>query len=233
MSKEFEQVLSTVTKEELGVSGVRVGYRAVSILAVVAFFLSLFTPLMLLSSWFMLCPAVGLFCGIWALIRILSSPFDYTGRAFAVAGIVVSFIFATTAGVFGIWQYYYTVPVGYTVVDFLEFRPDQDKYKGNKLNISPRIMELAADHRKVYIRGYMMPGNQLGGIQDFMMVRSKAHCKFCSPEKNPFDMVTVHCRGDLRAAFRMNSVSIGGELYLNEDYMYGSLPFHIEADLIR
>ncbi|MDR1290359.1 MAG: DUF4190 domain-containing protein [Planctomycetaceae bacterium] len=233
MSKEFEQVLSSVTKEELGVSGVRVGYRAVSILAVLAFCLSLFTPLMLLSTWFVLCPLVGLLCGIWGLIRILSSPFDYTGRAFAVAGIVCSFVFGAFAGVFGVWQYYYAVPVGYTVVDFLELRPDEDKYKGNKLNINPRIMELATEHRKVYIRGYMMPGNQLAGIQDFMMVRTKAHCKFCSPEKNPFDMVSIHCRGDLRAAFRMNASYVGGELYLNENFRYGQLPFHIEADLLR
>jgi hypothetical protein len=232
MSKEFDQVLSTVTNEELGVSGVRVGYRAVSVLAVIAFCLSLFTPLILLSTWFVLCPLVGLVCGVWGLIKILSSPFDYTGRVFAMAGIIVSLVFGVLAGVWGVWQYYYSVPVGYTVVDFLEFRPDADKYKGNKFNINPRILELAAEHRKVYIRGYMMPGNQLAGIQDFMMVRSKAHCKFCTPEKNPFDMITVHCRGNLRATFRMNAAHVGGELYFNEDFS-DKLPFHVEADLFR
>ncbi|MDR2641690.1 MAG: hypothetical protein LBC74_02730 [Planctomycetaceae bacterium] len=233
MSKEFELVLNPVITEELGTSGVRVGYRAVNVLAVISFCLSLLTPLMLLSTWFVLCPLIGLLCGGWGLIKILSSPFDYTGRMFAVAGIAVSFVFGAVAGVVGIWQHYYSVPVGYTVIDFLEFRPDENKYKGNKLNINPRIMELATEHRKVYIRGYMMPGNQLAGIQDFMMVRSKAHCKFCAPEKNPFDMVTVHCRGDLRAAFRMNAVYVGGELYFNENYRIGDLPFHIEADLFR
>ncbi|MDR2171867.1 MAG: DUF4190 domain-containing protein [Planctomycetaceae bacterium] len=231
--KEFDQVLTKVTDEDLGETGVRVGYRAVSVLAILAFFLSLFTPLMLLSMWFVLCPLVGLLCGVWGLFRILSSPFDYTGRGFAVAGIIVSFVFALVAGIFGVWQYYYSVPVGYTVVDFLEFRPNEDKYKDNKYNINPRILELAAEHRKVYIRGYMMPGNQLAGIQDFMMVRSKAHCKFCAPEKNPFDMVTVHCMGNLRASFRMNAAHVGGELYFNENFRYGELPFHIDADLFK
>ncbi|MDR1485467.1 MAG: prominin family protein [Planctomycetaceae bacterium] len=231
--KEFEQVLSVVTTEELGVTGVREGYRAVSVLAIIAFGLSLFTPLMLLSTWFVLCPLVGLLCGVWGLLRILSSPFDYTGRSFAVAGIIFSFVFGIVAGVFWVWQYYYSVPVGYTVIDFLEFRPDANKYKSNKLNLNPRILELASEHRKVYIRGYMMPGNQLAGIQDFMMVRSKAHCKFCTPEQNPFDMISVHCRGDLRAAFRMNTVQVGGELYMNENFGYGQLPFHLEADLFR
>jgi hypothetical protein len=233
MSKVFDQVLSKVTDEELGASGVRVGYRAVSILAIIAFCLSLFTPLMLLSSWFVLCPLVGLLCGAWGLIKILSSPFDYTGRVFAMAGIIVSFVFGLIAGGVWVWQYYYAVPAGYTVVDFMEFRPDENKYKDNKLNINPRIIKLAEEHRKVYIRGYMMPGNQLAGIQDFMIVRSKEHCKFCSPTKNPFDMITVHCRGELRATFRMNAVNVGGELHFNENYIYGNLPFHIEADLFR
>ncbi|MDR2761633.1 MAG: hypothetical protein LBB88_03425 [Planctomycetaceae bacterium] len=233
MSKEFDQVLSKVTNEDLGETGVRVGYRAVSVLAIIGFGLSLLTPLMLLSTWFVLCPLLGLACGVWGLIRILSSPFDYTGRWLALTGIALSILFGAVAGLWGLWQHYYSVPVGYTVIDFLEFRPDADKYKNNKLNISPRIYELAMEHRKVYIRGYMMPGNQLAGIQDFMMVRSKAHCKFCAPEKNPFDMVTVHCNGKLRADFRMNAVSIGGEIYLNEDFRYGQLPFHIDADLFR
>ncbi|MDR2345629.1 MAG: hypothetical protein LBE18_06150 [Planctomycetaceae bacterium] len=233
MTNEFDQVLSKVTDEDLGESGVRVGYRAVSVLAVIGFGLSLLTPLMLLSMWFMLCPLVGMLCGVWGLIRILSSPFDYTGRVLAVTGIIFSIVFGILAGVWGIWQYYYSVPTGYSVIDFLEFRPDEEKYKSNKLHINPYILELAEKHQKVYIRGYMMPGNQMAGIQDFMMVRSKAHCKFCAPEKNPFDMVTIHCRGKLRAAFRMNAVYVGGELYLNENYRYGELPFHIEADLFK
>ncbi|MDR1923746.1 MAG: hypothetical protein LBQ66_05160 [Planctomycetaceae bacterium] len=230
---EFDQTISKVTDEEIGATGVRVGYRAMSVLAIIAFVFSLCTPLMLLSSWFVLFPIIGAACGVWGLIRILSSPFDYTGRAFAVAGVVVSLVLGVVAGGIGLWQYYYSAPSGYEVLDFLDLRPDADKYKTSPHNINPAILELAKDHRKVYVRGFMFPGNQMAGIQDFMMVRLVAHCKFCAPEKNPFDMISVHCSGDLRATYRMNAVHVGGELYFNANYVRGELPFHIEADIIK
>jgi len=228
MSQEFDESISTITKEEISGRGITVGYRAVSILAVIAFVLSLFTPLMLLSNWFMIFPLIGATCGIFGLYNILSCPFDYTGRGFALGGIIFSFVLGIAAAGWGIYLYYFNVPYGYTQVQFLELRPDE---KTNQL--PEHILKLAEERRKIYIKGYMYPGRQLSGIQNFMLVRTVEHCKFCSPEQNPFDMISIHCKGDLRAQFRTKIVSIGGELYVNEDYRYGELPYHIEADIFR
>ena len=228
MSQEFDESISTITREEISGRGITVGYRAVSILAVVAFVLSLFTPLMLLSNWFIIFPLIGALCGIFGLYNILSCPFDYTGRGFALGGIVFSFLLGIGAAAWGVYLYYFSIPYGYTAVQFLELRPDE---KTNR--IPEHILKLAEEQRKVYIKGYMYPGRQLSGIQDFMLVRTQEHCKFCSPAQNPFDMITIHCTGELRAQFRTRTVNIGGTLSVNEDFRYGELPYHVEADLFR
>ena len=228
MTQEFDESISTITKEEISGKGITVGYRAVSILAVIAFVLSLFTPLMLLSNWFIIFPLIGAVCGIFGLYNILSCPFDYTGRGFALAGICFSFLLGIAAAGWGIWHYYFSVPYGYTAVQFLELRRDEQTKK-----LPEHILKLAEEQRKVYIKGYMYPGRQLSGIQNFMLVRTQEHCKFCSPEQNPFDMISVHCTGDLRGTFRTKTVYVGGTLHINEDFRYSELPYHIEADLFR
>jgi hypothetical protein len=228
MTQEFDQSISTITKEEISGRGIMVGYRAVSILAVVAFVLSLFTPLMLLSNWFMIFPLFGAICGIFGLYNILTCPFDYTGRGFALGGIVFSFLLGIAAAGWGVWHYYFSVPYGYTEVQFLELRRDEQTKK-----LPEHILKIAQEQRKIYIKGYMYPGRQLSGISDFTLVRTQEHCKFCAPEQNPFDMITIHCTGDLRAQFRTKIVHVGGTLLVNEDFRYGELPYHIEADLFR
>jgi hypothetical protein len=175
-----------------------------------------------------ICPLLGAVCGLFGLYRILSCPFDYTGRNFALAGIVFSLVLGLVATGWGIWNYYFNIPYGYTAVNFLDLRPDP---KTNKL--PEHILEIAKEHRKIYIRGFMYPGRQLSGIENFMLVRTVAHCKFCSPEQNPFDMISVHCVGELKVPFRTRAVHIGGELYVNPAFRYGELPYHIEADLFR
>lgn len=229
MPQEFDESISKITEEEISGKGITVGYRAVSVLAVIAFVLSLFTPLMLLSNWFILFPLTGAVCGIFGLYNILSCPFDYTGRGFAFAGIIFSFLLGIGAAGWGIWHYYFNIPYGYTAVQFLELRPADERTN----RLPDHILKLAEEQRKVYIKGYIYPGRQLSGIQNFTLVRTQENCKFCSPEQNPFDMIGVYCTGDLRVQFRTKAVYVGGTLYVNEKFQYGQLPYHIEADLVR
>jgi len=230
MSQEFDETISKITKEEISGRGITVGYRAVSILAVIAFILSLFTPLMLLSNWFIVFPLVGALCGIFGLYNILSCPFDYTGRGFALGGIIFSFLLGISAAGWGVWLYYFNIPYGYTLVHFSELRPEETTGK-----LPERVVKLAEERRKVFIKGYIYPGRQLSGIQNFTLVRSVEHCKFCKTQLSPYDMISVHCVGDLRATFRHNRpVSVGGELFIFEEFnRFGGTPYHIEADLFR
>ena len=226
--QEFDKTISTITKEEISGRGITVGYRAVSFLAVIAFVFSLFTPLMLLSNWFIIFPIIGALCGAFGLYNILSCPFDYTGRGFALGGIVFSFLLGIAAAGWGVYLYYFNIPYGYTAVHFGELRPDE---RTNRL--PEHIITLAEEQRKVYIRGFMYPGRQLSGIQNFMLVRSQEHCKFCMTQLNSHDMISVHCTGDLRAQFRTRAVHVGGVLYIIQNPRFGEPAFHIEADLFR
>ena len=230
MTQEFDGSISKITKEEISGRGITVGYRAVSILAVIAFILSLFTPLMLLSNWFIIFPLIGAICGVFGLYNILSCPFDYTGRSFALTGIIFSFVLGIASAGWGVWIYYFNIPYGYTLVHFSELRPDESTGR-----LSERVVRLAEERRKVFIKGYMYPGRQLSGIQNFTLVRSTEHCKFCTTQLSPYDMVTVHCTGSLRATHRHNRmVSVGGELFVSEQFnRLGGTPYHIEADLFR
>jgi len=228
MIQEFDQTISTITKKEITGRGITVGYRAVSILAVAAFILSLFTPLMLLSNWFIIFPLIGALCGAFGLYNILSCPFDYTGRGFALSGIIFSFLLGIAAAGWGIYLYYFNIPYGYTVVHFLELRPDE---KTNRL--PEHIVKLAEEQRKIYIKGFMYPGQRLSGIQNFMLVRTQDHCKFCMSQLSPFDMISVHCVGDLRASHRLKAVHVGGLLHINESPRYGEPVYYIDADIFR
>jgi len=228
MTQEFDQTISTITKEEISGRGITVGYRAVSFLAVLAFALSLFTPLMFLSNWFFVFPLLGALCGVFGLYNILSKPFDYTGRGFALSGIICSFALGIAAAGWGVYIYYFNIPYGYTAVHFLELRPDE---RTNR--IPDHIERLVEEQRKVYIRGYMHPGRQLSGIQNFILVRSKEHCKMCATQLNSYDMIHVHCLGELRVPYRLRAVHVGGQLFINENRRHGEPAFFIDADLFR
>ena len=230
MTQEFDGSISKITKEEISGRGITVGYRAVSLLAVIAFVLSLFTPLMLLSSWFIIFPLIGAICGIFGLYNILSCPFDYTGRGFALTGIIFSFVLGVASASWGVWLYYFNIPYGYTLVHFSELLTEEVTGK-----LPEHIVKLAEERRKIFIKGYMYPGRQLSGIKNFTLVRSTEHCKFCTTQLNPYDMITIHCKGDLRATHRHNkTVSVGGELFINDAFNpLGGTPYHIEADLFR
>ena len=231
MSQEFDESISKITKEEISGRGITVGYRAVSILAVVAFILSLFTPLMMLSNWFIFFPLTGALCGVFGLYNIVSCPFDYTGRSMALAGIMFSLVLGIAATGWGVYLYYFSIPYGYTLVHYLELRPDESG------KLPERIVKLAEERRKIFIKGYVHPMSvrQLSGIENFMLVRSAEHCKFCATQLNPYDMITVHCTGSLRAFYRHNrTANVGGELFINEEFnRFGGTPYHIEADIFR
>ena len=229
MTQEFDESISQITKEEISGRGITVGYRAVSILAVIAFILSLFTPLMFLSNWFIVFPLIGATCGVFGLYNILSCPFDYTGRGFALGGIIFSFVLGIAAAGWGVYIYYFNIPYGYTAVNFLELVPEDERTK----KLPDKILKLADEQRKVYIKGYMYPGRQLSGIQNFRFVRTKEHCKFCATQISPYDMINVHCVGELRVPFRMKPVHVGGILYIDENPPYGQPAYYIEADLFR
>ncbi|MDD3588328.1 MAG: DUF3299 domain-containing protein, partial [Thermoguttaceae bacterium] len=136
-------------------------------------------------------------------------------------------VIGISAGIWQTWLYYHTAPSGYLVVNFddMGINPKTGK-------IPDHIAEL--DNRKIYVRGYMYPTNRQSGIEDFTMVRTLAHCKFCSPGTNPADMIAVELEKGMAVNFRANKpVFVGGILHVDTNFKSGEIPYSIEANIFR
>ena len=172
-------------------------------------------------------PVIGLFVGLWALYRHLDSPTEVGGFHLAVTGIVLSAVMALGGSSLEIWRYYFSVPRGYTVVDFADMALDKNG------KIPEKIAQLGRENKKIYIKGYMYQSKRRSGLTNFILVRSVEHCKFCSPFQNPADMIDIYCVGGLKVNYRTTTVKVGGTFYVNENFRPGDMPYLIEADQFR
>lgn len=228
MSQEFDQTIEGTSYESMRRAAGKRYYRLLNTLAVLAVVGGLLSPFLFISWWFLCFPLFGLACGGFALWNMLNAPEETTGFPFAIGGIVLCLLFALAGGGWQIWSYYGMVPKGYQLVNFDDMRLDPKTGK-----LPPEIVKLGKERRKIFLKGYMYQGRQLQGIKDFVLVRTLEHCKFCSPQQNPTDMIDVHLVGDLKVAYRIRPVRVGGILYVNENFAYGELPYYIEADVFR
>lgn len=174
-------------------------------------------------------PLIGIVLGIIALKKIFHAPDEIGGFALTTTGIALSAIFLIGGYGWLFWSYYHSIPAGYVHVDFLELVADSKTGK-----LPAHLLELAETEQKVFIQGYMYPGKRMAGIEDFTLVRTTEHCKFCSPTANPCDMITVHMLEGQTVSYRNRSVKVGGTLRIDENYIAtGTAPYHIDADVFR
>jgi hypothetical protein len=172
-------------------------------------------------------PIFGFLVGLWALYRHLDSPTEVGGYYLAIAGIVVSLATGFGGSGLEVWRHYFSVPQGYTIVEFDELALE----KGGK--IPEKIAELGRENKKIFIKGYMYQSNRRSGLTSFILVRSVEHCKFCSPFQNPADMIDVRCADGLKVNYHTTPVRVGGTFTVKENFAPGEMPYVIKADLFR
>ncbi len=229
MKTEFDDALKGVYHEYDEVQGDEqtTDYKQIGTLAVCSLVAGLASALAFFWISFLILSVVGLVLGILALRKMLDAPEEIGGFALTTAGIAVSLVIGISAGIWQTWLYYHTAPSGYLVVNFddMGINPKTGK-------IPDHIAEL--DNRKIYVRGYMYPTNRQSGIEDFTMVRTLAHCKFCSPGTNPADMIAVELEKGMAVNFRANKpVFVGGILHVDTNFKSGEIPYSIEANIFR
>lgn len=229
MSNEFDDALTGARYEGVEMKRISTGYRIVLGLSVLSLVCGVFSSVSFLSWWLLLVPVFGLAFGAVAVWRVLKAPEELGGYYLAVAGCISSFVLGTACTVWLFWDHYGSVPAGYILVDFNELALTKER------KVPPHIAQLGKERRKIYIKGYMYRGSgrRMRGITDFTLVRAKEHCKFCSPEQNPADMIDVRLVGGLKVPFRTRAIRIGGTFYVNENFAYGQLPYYMEADVFR
>ncbi|MGL6194168.1 MAG: DUF4190 domain-containing protein [Thermoguttaceae bacterium] len=174
-------------------------------------------------------PLIGIVLGVVSLRKIMHAPDEIGGFALTTSGIALCVV--CWLGGYGwlTWNYFNAVPAGYTKIDFSELVLDPKTKK-----IPEHILQMAEKDEKIFVQGYMTGASSTSGIVNFVLVRTKEHCKFCSPTTNPADMITVHMTEGRTADYRNRPIRVGGTLKIDTNFaLKGSAPYHIEADVFR
>lgn len=148
-------------------------YRALCTPAVASIALGLLSALALLDWWLVLIPIAAVLLGIAALRKIRAQPSEYTGKRLAYFGIG----FAALLGSAGMARQYYDyateLPPGFARISYSELQPQE----GDAPNSVPPDA-MALDGKKVFIKGYVYPGQRMQGITQFLLVRDQGSCCF-------------------------------------------------------
>ncbi len=204
-------------------------YRQVATYAVGSLVFGILSAITFLHWSLAIFPILGLVLGIIGLKKILHAPDEVGGFTLTTCGIALSVVFWIGGYGWLAWSYFNSVPAGYIPIHFLELAADPKTGK-----LPEHIVELAEKGEKIFITGYMYPARKMAGIEDFTLVRTTEHCKFCSPTTNPCDMIYVHMIDGQRVSYRTRTVRVGGTLSVNQDYaLTGTAPYSIDADVFR
>ena len=227
MQNEFDKTLTGVGYKGLKTkAGIR-RYIEVNAVALISIVLGLIGVTTFFSWQTVFVPILGLLVGLWALYRHLDSPSEVGGFYLAIAGIAIALVMSLGGSGLEIWRYYFSIPRGYTVVDFADMALDKNG------KIPKKIAELGRENKKIFLKGYMYQSKQRSGLTNFILVRAVEHCKYCSPFQNPADMIDIYCVGGLKVNYRTTPVKVGGTFFVNEDFQYGEMPYAIAADQFR
>jgi hypothetical protein len=177
------------------------------------------------AATFIFAAGVGLITGYRGLSAVRR--YDMAGRGAAKAGLGLS-VLALVAGA-GVMAYHAAneVPEGSVPITYERLQP-----KGGEL-IPESAKQL--DGKKVYIKGYMYPGEQTTGIKEFVLCRDNGTCCFGGQPKLT-DMIQVKLKEPLALDYHTGLRYIAGNFKVQQDTAPGSLGtvlYHLEADYAK
>ncbi len=206
-------------------------YRTLNMLAVVSTVFGALSILTAFTPFLGPVPVAGVVLAMLALRQIRRAPEEYTGRGFAVAGLLLSLgLWAVGAGCY-VYGQYRDVPHGYKLISFDDLQPDPD-VSGEV--IPPAVLEL--NDKKVFIRGYMYPGRQYTRIKQFILVPTIEHCNFCSRSLKSTEVIRIKLVGDLMTDYENHMAGFGGTLRIDQEQAsrpFGGVLYQIDADEVR
>lgn len=206
-------------------------YRSVSKASVV----SLVFALLALPSFFwsalLFLPAVAIFFGLIGLLNIRRYPQELSGRIPARLGLILGTVLLLGGTARYAYEYTHEVPEGYTRITFGDLQPtDEAPY----LPVSPKALEL--NGKKVFVKGYVYPGDQQYDITHFVMVRDLGTCCFGGQPKLTH-MMEVRLKDPLTVDYARRKRKLGGILTVNTNLKpigkLGGVFFQLDADYLR
>jgi hypothetical protein len=148
-------------------------YRSLSASAVVSCALGVGSFLAFFGAWLAVLPIAGLLLGVFSLQRIASRKDEISGRVPAWIGVVTSAV-CLVGGQTWVWYSYATeVPPGHIRISYEDLQPDPRML--NQI-VPPSAEEF--DGERVFVKGYVLAGNQKDGIRTFILVRDQGDCCF-------------------------------------------------------
>jgi hypothetical protein len=207
-----------------------VPYRALSALAVVSCVLGALSVLAFLDWTLAIVPAVGMVTGAIALWRIRKNPADMSGEGFAIVGVALSAMLMV--GGLGRLSYAYVheVPDGYQRLSYADLQPDPDVAG----QVYPPEVE-RFEGQKVFVKGFVFPGNQTTGIKTFVLCRDNGTCCFGGQPKLT-DRIQVTLKGPLSLNYSTRMVRLAGTFHVEPRQAVGGLGgvlYHLDADYLK
>ena len=202
-------------------------YRAVNRPAVAALVAGALSLVLVLSWYFLLIPLVAFYLGRRALRQIAHSPEEFTGENLAWAGLGLAAVFTIVGSGWLLLARVREVPFGYQRVDYAQLQPE---VLGKTEVLPASVADL--EGKRVFIKGYMVPGRQQIGLRQFRLCPTNGVCTFCIPNPRPTEIIQVRLSGDLTWAYTTQLIGIGGIFHVDPDDPH-HLPYAMDADYVR
>jgi len=204
-------------------------YRALSTAAVASLIVGLLSVLAFFDWILVAIPVIGVALSSFAWLKVKRNADELSGQSLASAGFVLSLLFLIAGPSRLTYVYLTEVPDGYERVSYAELQPD-DAQPGQV--IPPSAMAL--DGKKIFIKGFVYPGQERFGIRKFLLVRDQGDCCFGGNPKIT-DRIQVTLEGPLRLNYETRIHKLSGTFHIEPvqtaiDGAKGGVLYHLSAD---
>ena len=205
-------------------------YRTLSGVAVAGFVAGLLSLLSFLAWSLAVIPLTGLLLSWRALSSIRRRPDELSGRPLARAGLALSAVCLLGSWTAHTIEYLTEVPDGYERVSYGVLQPAE----GEAEDAIPAA-STALEGKKVFLKGYMYPGEQSHGLTEFVFVRDNGVCCFGNTTPKKTDMVLVKMAPGMTADYSIFQKKLAGVFHVERVPMgeMGEVIYHLTAEYLR
>lgn len=208
-------------------------YRSISKSALASVFFSLVGLTAFFAEFLVVLPAIGLALGVIAFVNFRRYPDELMGKSLLFVSIPLAAICLLGSIAQHVYVYNTEVPEGYRRISFALLRENPKK----ALKYSELAPEL--DGQKVFLRGYVRPGDKKRNLKHFIMVGDFGSCCFGgNPKISEVVAVTIDIP-DKTVNYGYSLRRVGGTFQflpqtgLTHDKDVPQVYYHIVADYIK
>ncbi len=208
-------------------------YRTLSFGAIVALVFGVISiPMALAASlnpFLLIFPFVGVLVGLNAVLRLRNRTDEFTGLGAARIGLALSLTVLCAGSIYSAYVYATEVPDGYERIAFSDLQPDPR----DPSEVIPASAQ-GLSGKKIFLKGYVYPDDQLGDIKRFILVPDMGTCCFGGQPKLT-DMVQVTLADPHRVKYSMFRRNLAGEFFLQNSTAdkVGQVVYHLDADYVK